>query len=150
MVGVDTFGRPLLGRIRTATMTARASTDNRRLAKFENTSRGTAFSSMLIVPFGVTYEKIGTIQRRLAWPLHKDDTLFRVECTSVHNIYCSNFERFKIFLIPSILPAKNTLTSFRRSLRVVLSRSTLSKLLLSVRDVTRCFTVIYFTSIFSF
>ncbi|EJD02330.1 uncharacterized protein FOMMEDRAFT_88070, partial [Fomitiporia mediterranea MF3/22] len=39
------------------------------------------------VPFGVTYEKIGTIQRRLAWPLHKDDTLFRVECTSVHNIY---------------------------------------------------------------
>ncbi|KAE9382835.1 hypothetical protein BT96DRAFT_845004, partial [Gymnopus androsaceus JB14] len=26
---------------------------------------------------GVTYEKIGTIQRRLAWPLHKDDTLFR-------------------------------------------------------------------------
>ncbi|KAI0705115.1 hypothetical protein C8T65DRAFT_524552, partial [Cerioporus squamosus] len=27
------------------------------------------------VPFGVTYEKIGTIQRRLAWPLHKDDTL---------------------------------------------------------------------------
>ena len=40
------------------------------------------------VPFGVTYEKIGTIQRRLAWPLHKDDTLFRVECTSVHNIYC--------------------------------------------------------------
>ncbi|KAF8959256.1 hypothetical protein BDZ97DRAFT_1735915, partial [Flammula alnicola] len=29
------------------------------------------------VPFGVTYEKIGTIQRRLAWPLHKDDTLSR-------------------------------------------------------------------------
>ncbi|KZV90534.1 hypothetical protein EXIGLDRAFT_616853, partial [Exidia glandulosa HHB12029] len=27
------------------------------------------------VPFGVTYVKIGTIQRRLAWPLHKDDTL---------------------------------------------------------------------------
>ncbi|TDL18498.1 hypothetical protein BD410DRAFT_687027, partial [Rickenella mellea] len=43
------------------------------------------------VPFGVTYEKIGTIQRRLAWPLHKDDTLFRVECTSVHNIYCLFF-----------------------------------------------------------
>ncbi|KDQ08945.1 hypothetical protein BOTBODRAFT_117813, partial [Botryobasidium botryosum FD-172 SS1] len=32
-----------------------------------------------VVPFGVTYEKIGTIQRRLAWPLHKDDTLFRVD-----------------------------------------------------------------------
>jgi hypothetical protein len=26
-------------------------------------------------PFGVAYDKIGTIQRRLAWPLHKDDTL---------------------------------------------------------------------------
>ena len=24
--------------------------------------------------FGSTYTKIGTIQRRLAWPLHKDDT----------------------------------------------------------------------------
>ncbi|EJD02467.1 uncharacterized protein FOMMEDRAFT_86808, partial [Fomitiporia mediterranea MF3/22] len=34
------------------------------------------------------HEKIGTIQRRLAWPLHKDDMLFRVECTLVHNIYC--------------------------------------------------------------
>ncbi|KAF9517305.1 hypothetical protein BS47DRAFT_1314632, partial [Hydnum rufescens UP504] len=32
-------------------------------------------SPILTVPFGVTYEKIGTIQRRLAWPLHKDDTL---------------------------------------------------------------------------
>ena len=31
------------------------------------------------VLFGVTYDKIGTIQRRLAWPLHKDDTLFRVD-----------------------------------------------------------------------
>ncbi|KZV59600.1 hypothetical protein PENSPDRAFT_587824 [Peniophora sp. CONT] len=28
-------------------------------------------------PFGVAYEKIGTIQRRLAWPLHKDDTLLQ-------------------------------------------------------------------------
>ena len=39
----------------------------RTLPKFEN----------IFVPFGVTYEKIGTIQRRLAWPLHKDDTLSR-------------------------------------------------------------------------
>ncbi|KAH9979719.1 hypothetical protein BJV74DRAFT_780003, partial [Russula compacta] len=30
-----------------------------------------------IAPFGDAYEKIGTIQRRLAWPLHKDDTLFQ-------------------------------------------------------------------------
>ncbi|KAI0794257.1 hypothetical protein C8Q74DRAFT_1247617, partial [Fomes fomentarius] len=35
----------------------------------------TAGLEVHIVPLGVTYEKIGTIQRRLAWPLHKDDTL---------------------------------------------------------------------------
>ncbi|EKM83253.1 hypothetical protein AGABI1DRAFT_34820, partial [Agaricus bisporus var. burnettii JB137-S8] len=40
-----------------------------------------------IVPFGVTYEKIGTIQRRLAWPLHKDDTLFRSGRPTGLNIY---------------------------------------------------------------
>ncbi|ESK89505.1 hypothetical protein Moror_16085 [Moniliophthora roreri MCA 2997] len=39
------------------------------------------------VPFGVTYEKIGTIQRRLAWPLHKDDTLFRSGRPTGLNIY---------------------------------------------------------------
>ncbi|KAE9397621.1 hypothetical protein BT96DRAFT_859861, partial [Gymnopus androsaceus JB14] len=39
------------------------------------------------VPFGVTYEKIGTIQRRLAWPLHKDDTLFRSGRSTDLNIY---------------------------------------------------------------
>ena len=27
--------------------------------------------------FGSTYTKIGTIQRRLAWPLHKDDMQIR-------------------------------------------------------------------------
>ncbi|KAI0682265.1 hypothetical protein BC835DRAFT_1300034 [Cytidiella melzeri] len=27
------------------------------------------------VPFGMTYKKTATIQRRLAWPLHKDDML---------------------------------------------------------------------------
>ncbi|TEB04022.1 hypothetical protein FA13DRAFT_1593748, partial [Coprinellus micaceus] len=41
----------------------------------------------LIVPFGVTYEKIGTIQRRLAWPLHKDDTLSRSGRPTGLNIY---------------------------------------------------------------
>ncbi|KZP23615.1 hypothetical protein FIBSPDRAFT_785731, partial [Athelia psychrophila] len=40
------------------------------------------------VPFGVTYEKIGTIQRRLAWPLHKDDTLSRSGRSTDLNIYC--------------------------------------------------------------
>ena len=39
-------------------------------------------------PFGVAYEKIGTIQRRLAWPLHKDDTLFRSGRPTGLNIYC--------------------------------------------------------------
>ncbi|KAL7342694.1 hypothetical protein BJY59DRAFT_534943 [Rhodotorula toruloides] len=28
----------------------------------------------LSTPTGVAYNKLGTIQRRLAWPLHKDDT----------------------------------------------------------------------------
>ena len=32
--------------------------------------------------FGITYTKIGTIQRRLAWPLRKDDTH---KSRSVHN-----------------------------------------------------------------
>ncbi|KIK69144.1 hypothetical protein GYMLUDRAFT_214162 [Collybiopsis luxurians FD-317 M1] len=41
----------------------------------------------LSVPFGVTYENIGTIQRRLAWPLHKDDTLFQSGSSTELNIY---------------------------------------------------------------
>ncbi len=44
----------------------------------------------LYVPFGVTYEKIGTIQRRLAWPLHKDDTLSRSGRPTGLNIYFSS------------------------------------------------------------
>ncbi|KAG2749818.1 hypothetical protein P692DRAFT_20924255, partial [Suillus brevipes Sb2] len=35
--------------------------------------------------------KIGTIQRRLAWPLHKDDTLSRSGRPTGLNIYCSFF-----------------------------------------------------------
>ncbi|TFK53706.1 hypothetical protein OE88DRAFT_1677038 [Heliocybe sulcata] len=42
-----------------------------------------------IVPFGVTYEKIGTIQRRLAWPLHKDDTLTQSGSSTELNIYAT-------------------------------------------------------------
>ena len=37
------------------------------------TARGT-LSLALLPKFGSTYTKIGTIQRRLAWPLRKDDT----------------------------------------------------------------------------
>ncbi|KAF9023960.1 hypothetical protein BDZ89DRAFT_955100, partial [Hymenopellis radicata] len=40
----------------------------------------------LHVPFGVTYEKIG-MSRVLAWPLHKDDTLFQSGWSQDHNIY---------------------------------------------------------------
>ncbi|KAI0272890.1 hypothetical protein BGY98DRAFT_886320, partial [Russula aff. rugulosa BPL654] len=40
-----------------------------------------------IAPFGDAYEKIGTIQRRLAWPLHKDDTLFQSGRPTGLNIY---------------------------------------------------------------
>ena len=49
------------------------------------------------VLFGVTYEKIGTIQRRLAWPLHKDDTLSRSGRSTDLNIYfaiCVIFQNF--------------------------------------------------------
>ncbi|KIJ10521.1 hypothetical protein PAXINDRAFT_85927, partial [Paxillus involutus ATCC 200175] len=41
----------------------------------------------LVAPFGVAHDKIGTIQRRLAWPLHKDDTLFRSGRPTGLNIY---------------------------------------------------------------
>ncbi|KAI0065257.1 hypothetical protein BV25DRAFT_155728 [Artomyces pyxidatus] len=41
----------------------------------------------LVAPFGDAYEKIGTIQRRLAWPLHKDDTLFQSGRPTGLNIY---------------------------------------------------------------
>ncbi|EKM50067.1 uncharacterized protein PHACADRAFT_64998, partial [Phanerochaete carnosa HHB-10118-sp] len=48
------------------------------------------------VPFGVTYEKIGTIQRRLAWPLHKDDTLSRSGRPTGLNIYCHSHLRISM------------------------------------------------------
>ncbi|KAH7340149.1 hypothetical protein B0J17DRAFT_650112, partial [Rhizoctonia solani] len=43
------------------------------------------------VLFGVTYTKIGTIQRRLAWPLHKDDTLVQSGRSTDRNIYFVHF-----------------------------------------------------------
>jgi hypothetical protein len=45
----------------------------------------------IIAPFGDAYEKIETIQRRLAWPLHKDDTLFQSGRPTGLNIYFSSF-----------------------------------------------------------
>ncbi|KAF8153224.1 hypothetical protein B0H34DRAFT_662656, partial [Crassisporium funariophilum] len=53
------------------------------------------------VPFGVTYEKIGTIQRRLAWPLHKDDTLSRSGRSTDLNIY---FFFYSTTIMPSFSP----------------------------------------------
>ncbi len=53
---------------------------------------------IIIAPFGDAYEKIGTIQRRLAWPLHKDDTLFQSGRPTGLNIYffpLSNYQTLK-------------------------------------------------------
>ncbi|KZT21432.1 hypothetical protein NEOLEDRAFT_1073511 [Neolentinus lepideus HHB14362 ss-1] len=52
-------------------------------------ARGAVFRPSIHVPFGVTYEKIGTIQRRLAWPLHKDDTLTQSGSSTELNIFFS-------------------------------------------------------------
>ena len=44
-----------------------------------------------------TYTKIGTIQRRLAWPLRKDDTQIReaFHIFFVFDTYISIFDKFK-------------------------------------------------------
>ena len=55
------------------------------------------FCPTSIASFGDAYEKIGTIQRRLAWPLHKDDTLFQSGRPTGLNIY---------FIFPSQLLRK--------------------------------------------
>ncbi|TEB34553.1 hypothetical protein FA13DRAFT_1625654, partial [Coprinellus micaceus] len=59
----------------------------RQLSKIQNPDIDQSKVTELIVPLGVTYEKIGTIQRRLAWPLHKDDTLSRSGRPTGLNIY---------------------------------------------------------------
>ena len=59
----------------------------RDLNKMQNLACDLSCLSHTYVPFGVTYEKIGTIQRRLAWPLHKDDTLSRSGRSTDLNIY---------------------------------------------------------------
>ena len=41
--------------------------------------------------FGSTYTKIGTIQRRLAWPLRKDDTQNR----EAFHIFCPHVTKFE-------------------------------------------------------
>ncbi|KAF8604648.1 hypothetical protein BDV93DRAFT_574255, partial [Ceratobasidium sp. AG-I] len=49
--------------------------------------------------FGVTYTKIGTIQRRLAWPLHKDDTLVQSGRSTDRNIYFAFYSFMRFFLL---------------------------------------------------
>ena len=55
--------------------------------KIQTSARGISCCQYTIAPFGDAYEKIGTIQRRLAWPLHKDDTLFQSGRPTGLNIY---------------------------------------------------------------
>ncbi|KZT35265.1 hypothetical protein SISSUDRAFT_990789, partial [Sistotremastrum suecicum HHB10207 ss-3] len=49
-------------------------------------------------PFGVAYIILGTIQRRLAWPLHKDDTLNQSGRASALNIYFVHCEYIYLHL----------------------------------------------------
>jgi hypothetical protein len=58
----------------------------------QSSVRAHAFITLCYVPFGVTYDKIGTIQRRLAWPLHKDDTLVQSGSATADNIFCDSFD----------------------------------------------------------
>ena len=76
----------------------------RALNKIQKSNGVERATSPTIVPFGVTYEKIGTIQRRLAWPLHKDDTLSRSGRSTDLNIYL--FCPFHLSFYIPILPAK--------------------------------------------
>ncbi|TEB25524.1 hypothetical protein FA13DRAFT_1637288 [Coprinellus micaceus] len=62
----------------------------------QKSRQGPATATTTFVPFGVTYEKIGTIQRRLAWPLHKDDTLSRSGRPTGLNIYFCLWLRFDL------------------------------------------------------
>ena len=62
-------------------------TTTRVLHKIRISTHGEGVGALTIAPFGDAYEKIGTIQRRLAWPLHKDDTLFQSGRPTGLNIY---------------------------------------------------------------
>ena len=58
--------------------------------------------------FGSTYTKIGTIQRRLAWPLRKDDTqnreAFHIFCPQWTHVHIfANFSKINKYF-PSFLP----------------------------------------------
>ncbi|KAI0369679.1 hypothetical protein BV20DRAFT_945764, partial [Pilatotrama ljubarskyi] len=67
----------------------------RQMSKMQKDAQMARAPTSVVVPFGVTYEKIGTIQRRLAWPLHKDDTLSRSGRPTGLNIYASFCPRIR-------------------------------------------------------
>ena len=48
------------------------------------------------VSYSNTYIKIGTIQRRLAWPLRKDDTQIREAFQIFNNLKCTPGHTFAI------------------------------------------------------
>lgn len=73
-----------------------------RLDKIQDFNEDPVLTTKIFVPYGVTYEKIGTIQRRLAWPLHKDDTLSRSGRPTGLNIYFSSYSG-KILLYSGII-----------------------------------------------
>jgi hypothetical protein len=69
-----------------------------------------------IVLLGVTYTKIGTIQRRLAWPLHKDDTLVQSGRSTDRNIYFSSvvlLHLLRISMLTLALAVASELGAFR-------------------------------------
>jgi hypothetical protein len=74
------------GRQRPAAKTTRRD-HTRGPHKMSISTRQQRIHIIIIAPFGDAYEKIGTIQRRLAWPLHKDDTLSRSGRSTDLNIY---------------------------------------------------------------
>jgi hypothetical protein len=61
----------------------------RMMRQMQRAIRSAHYEPLIYVPFGVTYDKIGTIQRRLAWPLHKDDTLVQSGSATADNIFFS-------------------------------------------------------------
>ena len=77
-----------------------AVTQPRKPNKMQNHFRTLPIFAYIYVPFGVTYEKIGTIQRRLAWPLHKDDTLSRSGRSTDLNIYFTPASKSSLDTLP--------------------------------------------------
>ena len=69
----------------------------------------THISSNCCTCFGSTYTKIGTIQRRLAWPLRKDDTQNR----EAFHIFCFALPQ-SVFSNPETLPLEFMLAKTRQ------------------------------------